>query len=341
MTENDNRTALPSGTKIRDYELSEELNRGGFGITYRGLNTQGVGTREGIPVAIKEYFPKGLAVRKQNAEVVAKSSEYEREEYERDFKWGLERFERGAKAIAKVTRESPHRNVVQFERVFKAHGTAYIVMELVEGERLREFLERQDLLTEQELRKILFPLLEGLSEVHAKDIMHLNIKPKNIILRAEDRSPVLVDFGLAREMAVDADSPYTAPIVTWGYSSIEQCQGDRTKQGAWTDIYALGAVCYQSLVGKIPVEAMERAYAIEQRDQDPLEPAVRAARGRAEAGFLDAIDWALEVEPEDRPRSLEDWRAALVEGGCVPGKRRKEDPTAPGSDTTQILGSRK
>ena len=335
MTENDNRTALPSGTKIRDYELSEELNRGGFGITYRGLNTQGVGTREGIPVAIKEYFPKGLAVRKQNAEVVAKSSEYEG-----DFKWGLERFERGAKAIAKVTRSGrPPQNVVQFERVFKAHGTAYIVMELVEGERLREFLERQGLLTEQELRKILFPLLEGLSEVHAKDIMHLNIKPKNIILRAEDLSPVLVDFGLAREMAVDADSPYAAPIVTWGYSSIEQCQGDRTKQGSWTDIYALGAVCYQSLVGKIPVEAMERAYAIEQRNQDPLEPAAQAAHGRAEAGFLEAIDWALEVEPEDRPQSLEDWRAALVEGGRVP--EPPTTPTAPGSDTTQILGSRK
>ena len=325
MTENDNRTALPSGTKIQDYKLRKELGRGGFGITYLGLDTRGLDTELQIQVAVKEYFPKGLAVRKRepSLSVVEKSSEDKE-----DFKWGLERFKKEAKAIAKVAQESPHRNVVQFKRVFPAHGTAYIVMEFVEGETLEEFLERRGRLKEEELREILIPLLAGLSTVHAKDIMHRDIKPKNIILREKSRLPVLVDFGLAREMAVDADSPYTAPTVTWGYSPIEQCQGDRKRQGAWTDIYALGAVCYQSLVGKIPVEAMGRAYAIEQRDQDPLEPAAQAAHGRAEAGFLKAIDWALEVEPEDRPKSLEAWREAL-EG--VPEKReerRDEHPTS-------------
>ena len=310
--------ALPSGTRMGGFKLSEELGRGGFGITYKGLDTE-----LQISVAVKEYFPKDVAVRKPNLSVVAKSSKSEG-----DFKSYLKRFEREAKAMAKVTEERPHLNVVQVRHVFRAHGTAYIVMEYVGKETLEEFLECRGRLKEEELWEILILLLEGLSTVHAKGIMHRDIKPKNIILRAEDRSPVLVDFGLAREM-VDADSPYTVPAWSGGYTPIEQYHGERTKQGSWTDIYALGAVCYQSLVGKVPVEAMKRAYAMGRGDQDPLEPAVRAARGRAEAGFLLAIDWALKVEPDDRPRSLEDWRAAL-EGGRVPEKReerREEHPT--------------
>ena len=318
MTEKDNRTALPSGTKIQDYKLRKELDRGGFGITYLGLDTRGLDTELQIQVAVKEYFPKGLAVRKRepSLSVVEKSSEDKK-----DFDSGLERFEREAEALAKLTRESPHRNVVQFQRVFQEHRTTYIVMEYVEGLTLKELLEHQGLLTEQELRKILFPLLDGLSTVHARGIMHRDIKPGNIILRAQDGSPVLVDFGLVREMVVDAGNPYTEPFGSKGYSPLEQCLGDRKRQRVWTDIYALGAVCYESLVGKVPDGATARDYAIKRGDQDPLEPAAQAAHGRAEAGFLEAIDWALRVEPEDRPPSLEEWREKL--GVRVPGKERR------------------
>ena len=312
MTENDNRTALPLGTKIQNYKFIRVLHTGRFGITYLGSNTRGLSTGGSIPVAIKEYFPKDLAVRKQNLSVVAKSSEDKE-----DLKWGLGLFYRQAEAIEKVTRER-HPNVAQFQKVFRAHGTVYIVMEYVEGEMLGEFLERRGLLMEQGLREILIPLLEGLSTVHAKGIFHRNIKPETIILREKSRSPVLVGFGLAREM-VDADSPFTAPIVPSGYSPIEQYYGDRKRQGPWTDIYALGAVCYRSLVGKVPVDARE----------DPLEPAVRAAHDRAEAGFLEAIDWALRVEPEDRPRSLEEWREELEGRVSEKQEERREERSTP------------
>ena len=331
MTEKDNRPALPPGTKIQDYKFTGELGRGRFGITYLGLDTQGLDTmesaieegipvaiEEGIPVAIKEYFPQKWAVRKDKPDfsVVEKSSKDKK-----DFDSGLERFYEEAEALATLTREHPNPNIVQFQRAFEEHCTAYIVMEYVEGETLEKFLERQGLLTEQELRKILFPLLDGLSTVHARDILHRDIKPKNIILRAQDGSPVLVDFGLVREMVVDAGNPYTEPFGSKGYSPLEQCLGDRKRQRVWTDIYALGAVCYESLVGKVPDGAAVRDYAIKRGDQDPLEPAVRVAHGRAEAGFLEAIDWALRVEPEDRPPSLEEWREKL--GGRVPGKERR------------------
>ena len=342
------RQALPSGTQVQGFEFREELGRGGFGITYKGWDV-GLDTS----VAIKEYFPKDSAVRKQNGEVVAKSSE-EKE----DFESGLERFKREAQSMEKVTRERLHPNVVQVRHIFPGHGTAYIVMEYVEGETLGEFLENQGRLTEQGLREILFPLLEGLSTVHAKEILHRDIKPGTIMLREKSRSPVLVDFGLAREMVVDADSRHTVPAVTLGYSPIEQHYGDSKSQGAWTDIYALGAVCYWSLVGKVPVSADKRAYAIEREDQDPLESAVQAAHGRAEAGFLKAIDWALRVKPEDRPQSLEKWREALESRVSEKREERREGhptPTAQEepttvigesqesqeSDTTQVRGSRR
>ena len=168
-------------------------------------------------------------------------------------------------------------------RFFEAHGTAYIVMEYAEGETLAAFLERKGKLKESELKAILSPLLDGLEVVHGADFLHRDIKPGNIIIRGEDSSPVLLDFGSARQ-AMGSKSRSVTSIITPGYAPIEQ-YSSRGDQGPWTDTYALGGVCYRALTGEVPEDATDRM-----RD-DPLIPVSERCAGQVSSEFLSAIDW--------------------------------------------------
>ena len=305
MTTPDHRLALPPSTRVQDFEFHRVLGHGGFGITYLGWNIA-----LDIPVAIKEYLPADLAMREQDMSVLPKSSGDEA-----DFQWGLDRFLDEARVMARFK----HPNIVQVQHFFQAHGTAYIVMEYVEGETLSDLLKRSGTLTESELKHILLPLLAGLIDVHEAGILHRDIKPGNILLRAADGSPVLVDFGAARQ-AVGARSRSVTAVLTPGYAPIEQ-YSSRGHQGPWTDIYALGGVCYQALTGKVPDEAMDRIR------QDPLIPITEAARGKATDSFISAIDWSLRVEEADRPQGVRVWRAALLGEDEVP------EPVTAGTST--------
>ena len=305
MTSPDHRLALPQGTRVQDFEFHRILGHGGFGITYLGWNIA-----LDIPVAIKEYLPADLAMREQDMSVLPKSSGDEA-----DFQWGLDRFLDEARVMARFK----HPNIVQVQHFFQAHGTAYIVMEYVEGETLSDHLKRKGTLTESELKTILLPLLAGLIEVHEAGILHRDIKPGNILLRAADGSPVLVDFGAARQ-AVGARSRSVTAVLTPGYAPIEQ-YSSRGHQGPWTDMYALGGVCYQALTGTVPDEAMDRIR------QDPLIPITEAARGKATDSFISAIDWSLRVEEADRPQGVRVWRSALLGEDDVPEPVTPSTPT--------------
>ena len=212
---------------------------------------------------------------------------------------GLDRFLDEARALARFD----HRHIIKVYRFFEAHGTAYIVMEYAEGETLSAFLERKETLKESELKAILYPLLDGLEVVHAADFLHRDIKPGNIIIRDQDNSPVLLDFGSARQ-AIGARSRSVTSIITPGYAPIEQ-YSSRSDQGPCTDIYALGGVCYRALTGEVPDDATDRM-----RD-DPLIPVSERCAGQASAEFLSAIDWALQVDEADRPQSITEWRTKL------------------------------
>ena len=292
----EHRLALSQGTRVQDFQFHRVLGHGGFGITYLGWNV----TLD-IPVAIKEYLPADLAMREQDMSVLPKSAGDEE-----DFHWGLDRFLDEARVMARFR----HPNIVQVQHFFQAHGTAYIVMEYVEGETLSDLLKRRGTLMETELNNILLPLLVGLIEVHEAGILHRDIKPGNILLRAADSSPVLVDFGAARQV-MGARSRSVTSVLTPGYAPIEQ-YSSRGHQGPWTDIYALGGVCYQALTGKVPDEAMDRIR------QDPMLPVTEAGKGMATDAFLSAIDWALRVEEADRPEDIRFWRAALLGEETVP-----------------------
>ena len=195
-------------------------------------------------------------------------------------------------------------------------------MDYVEGESLSAYLKRKGTLSEDELKGILDPLLSALEMVHRSDFLHRDIKPGNIILRAKDGSPVLLDFGAARQaMGAKSRSKVTS-IVTPGYAPIEQ-YSTRAAQGAWTDIYALGGVCYRALTGESPFDATDRMR------NDPLVPVAERCAGKASPEFLAAIDRALSVDAPDRPRSIAVWRESLAgKSGqeASPSKPRKNLP---------------
>ena len=292
------RLALPQGTRIRDFEFHRVLGYGGFGITYLGWNLS-----LDIPVAIKEYLPADLATREQDLSVVPQTAQAAA-----DFQWGLERFVDEARTLARFQ----HPNIVRVHQYFEAHSTAYIVMDYVEGETLSAHLERKGTLSEAELKAILYPLLSALDVIHRADFLHRDIKPGNIVLRDADGSPVLLDFGAARQ-AIGAKSRSVTSIVTPGYAPIEQ-YSSRGRQGAWTDIYALGGVCYRALTGQGPDDATDRMR------HDPLVPVAQRCAGRVSQELLAAVDWALSVDEGDRPQSVGAWREAM-EGTAAAGQR--------------------
>ena len=289
MSEAQHRLALPRGTSIGDFEFHRVLGHGGFGLTYLGWNLS-----LDIPVAIKEYLPSDLAVREQDLSVAPKSSVDAA-----DFQWGLDRFVEEARTLARFK----HPNLIQVHHFFEAHGTAYIAMEYAEGETLSARLARQGVLSETELLGLVLPLLDGLSVVHGANVLHRDIKPGNIIIRDADGSPVLLDFGSARQ-AIGAKSRSVTSVVTPGYAPIEQ-YSTRGAQGAWTDLYALGGVCYRALTGRVPEDATDRVL------EDRFVPTGSLCGERVRAGVAGAIDWALAVNKADRPQSVGAWRDVL------------------------------
>ena len=231
---------------------------------------------------------------------------------------------------ARILARFQHPNIVRVHHFFEAHSTAYIAMDYVEGEDLSTYLTRKRTLSEDELKGILYPLLSALEVIHQADFLHRDIKPGNIVLRDSDGAPVLLDFGAARQ-AIGAKSRSVTSIVTPGYAPIEQ-YSSRGHQGPWTDLYALGGVCYRALTGQVPDDATDRMR------QDPLVPVSQRCAGQASRGFLSVIDMALSVDEGDRPQSVGAWRMALEadaaqepgrETGNAPDVQHEEQTTAP------------
>ena len=294
MNERPNQHALPVGYQLHWFRIESILGLGGFGITY--LASDGNLKRS---VAIKEFLPSDLSVRREDSTVEPLS-----EDASETFRWGLDRFLSEARTLARFQ----HPNIVGVHSVFEANNTAYMVMEYEQGRPLGTALRDPECCREERLRELLMPLLDGLEQVHEAGFVHRDIKPNNLFVR-EDGSPVLLDFGSARQ-ALGVETRTLTSLVTPGYAPFEQYNANRDgdKQGPWTDIYALGATLYRAVSGKGPVDALTRAGAILKGHKDVLVPATMAGEGRYSVSFLRAIDRALAFQPEARPQTIAQWR---------------------------------
>lgn len=313
-----NLLALANGTElVGDYRIRRVLGAGGFGITYLADEIS-----LSRLVTIKEYFPSDFAARKGDQEAAPRS-----QDCAGDYKWGLDRFIEEAQTLARFE----HPNIVRVFRYFRANNTGYMVLQWEEGKSLKNWLKDLGRAPRQaELDQIVAPLLDALELIHKRDFLHRDIAPDNIIIRT-DKSPVLIDFGSARG-EIASHSRTVSALVKPGYSPYEQYATTTSQQGAWTDIYALGATLYQAVTGKRPPDAPSRVV------QDEYVPARDAAVGSFRPGFLAAIDKALTIEPGQRPQSVMEWRGPLLappekpakaRGGLGLGLKKQRDPETP------------
>ena len=289
--------ALPRGYALHEYRIESVLGAGGFGLTYLATDSN-----LSLKVALKEYLPGDFASRAEDSTVQPKPGEAAE-----SFQWGLERFLSEAKTLASFR----HPNIVRVMRFFEANRTGYMVMEFVEGKPLPDWIGPRRPLPQQALQALVAPLLDGLEVIHKAGYLHRDIKPANLFMR-EDGSPVLLDFGSARELK-GGNQELTA-VVSPGYAPLEQYH-TQGRQGAWSDLYAFGGVMYWMLTGNKPVEAAARVR------QDVMVPAVKAAEGRGYSPeFLAAVDWALKPNDEERPQSVAEFKRRLA--GMQPASDR-------------------
>ena len=273
--------ALTPGYRLEHFQIERVLGKGGFGITYVAIDTQ---LRK--RVAIKELLPDSIATRIDGFTVVPQSSSL-RENWD----WARERFLEEAQNLASFS----HPAIVEVHRLIEANGTVYMVMDFIDGEsyeaRLRRIGKEPD---QASLMAVMGPILDGLQEVHAKNLLHRDIKPENILISSRGQ-PVLIDFGSARS-SLGATMTMTS-IVTHGYSPIEQYQ-TKGRMGPWTDIYAIGAVIYRAVTGSKPPVATDRVM------EDLIVWLSQLQPNGFHREFLQAADWSLRVRSEDRPSNV-------------------------------------
>ena len=320
----DRRDALPQRSVLRDYTIEEVLGHGGFGIVYKARHNE-----LDHVVAIKEYLPSELAVR-DGTTVRAKSAECEIH-----FADGLRRFREEAKALIEFQQ---HPSIVDCREFFRVNGTAYLVMEYVEGLPLSELLRQREAagkpFTESDLLEVAIPLAQGLAHIHRAGVIHRDIKPANILVRKSDQQPVLIDFGAAKQ-AVAEHSRSLAPY-TEGYAALEQVADGQL--GPWTDLYGFGAVLWRMVAGgnppwdpPNPVKVEGRANARVREAGDPLPTAKELGAGRFEEQILELIDGCLQLRDTERIRESDRVVEMLQGSGGDRHQPATAEPRAEGS----------
>lgn len=308
------RDALPEGTVLHGYTLGAVVGHGGFGIVYRAKHNE-----LDLVVAIKEYLPIGLALRE--GQTIRPRSDRDRGAYED----GLRRFRDEARALISLRSNA---STVSCREFFRAHGSAYLVMEYEEGRSLAEVLASREAdgrpFGEADLLAVMLPLLEGLAHVHESGMLHRDIKPSNILIRHEDEKPVLIDFGAVKQEVVK-HSKSLAPY-TEGYAALEQV-ADSGDLGPWTDMYGVGAVMWRMVAGgnrpwtpPDPTRVENRSLALVRKTDDPLPPAVALGKERFSEGLLEAVDGCLRLQETERPQVCHDLLEALRSGGGRPAE---------------------
>lgn len=311
--------ALPVGTRILEFEITALLGEGGFGIVYLAYDSS-----LQRKVALKEYMPASFASRSAT-QVSVKSREHEE-----TFLAGLRSFVNEARILAQFD----HPALIKVYRFWEANGTAYMVMPYYQGLTLKQtLLSRAKAPDEAWLKALLSPLLHTLALIHEQQCFHRDISPDNIMM-LEGGGPLLLDFGAARRAISGRQQDFTV-IFKHGYAPVEQyADVPGMLQGPWTDMFALACVIHFAIDGKPPPPAIGRMMA------DSYEPLATRFAQSYSAAFLQAIDLALSVKPEQRPQSAKAMLALLDLDTVAPAPiaspaLEAQSPAAPAPEGSQ------
>jgi len=319
---------LPSGYILQNgkYRIAEVIGQGGFGITYKGVwftEVKGpLGTvKTEVPICIKEYFFNDYCYREAGSLLVKVHSD--------TGKVLFDKFKERLIKEAKILSEVHHPHIVNVLEVFEENNTAYIAMEYIPGCSLKYLLDKEGVLPENRVLHYVHQIGEALEFVHKKNILHLDIKPSNILVDPDD-DVHLIDFGVSKRYDIENQETSTTTLtLSKGFASIEQYDNEGTHNfSPCPDIYSLGATMYNLLTGKIPTESILRA-THPLKNPAAINPAITS---KTEA----AIIKAMQIIPEDRFQSVPEMMASLD----FPPEKLLKNPyrtTSRDDDKTQVL----
>lgn len=289
-----NTRCLKPGVILKErYKIEEVIGAGGFGITYRAWDPLLQSY-----VAIKEYYPSGIATRSADSSKVCVPVGQEQREYHR----GRIRFLKEAQDVARFQSEP---NIVSIYDYLEENDTAYMVMEYLHGCTLKQYIrEHGGRLDTDHILHICLSVLDALAVVHKAGMIHRDISPENIFI-CEDLTVKLIDFGAAKQVYLDGEQTMSV-VLKPGYAPPEQ-YAKKDKQGPWTDIYALGATLYFAATGEKPEESFGRVL------EDTIKP-VCEVNPEIPRAMSQVIMRAMSVKIEDRYQTVEAMREALLAG---------------------------
>jgi len=282
--------ALPRGFRLPEYEIEKPISEGGFSVVYLARHLP---TNE--RVVIKEFFPVKYAKRLSTGRVETVS-----EEGSRSFGMGIVRFFNEGSALAKIN----HPNIVHVTNMFRANNTVYMVMDFEVGRDMRWYIKRKNgNLSEKFLRTVFPEVLAGLKVLHRNQILHLDIKPANILLRSGGH-PLLIDFGAVKQPEGTTSLEVKGQTLTTGFAPIEQ--HNHGNIGFWTDIYAVGATMFSCITGKPPPSSLERV------SKDRLESVIRGLEKKGYSRpLLEAMNQSLKMDLTERIQNVDEFMALL------------------------------
>ncbi len=289
-TANQQRHCLPQGTVLDCYRIDKVIGSGGFSLIYVAEDED-----TGGEVVIKELMPKKFARRDESFRVIPMD-----EKAIDNLNRGRALFFQEVAALSALR----HKHIVAIRSFFLENRTSYIVMEYYRGKNLATYIkQRQGDLSTNFILRIFEPILEAVEMIHSRQYLHLDIKPNNIHL-CPGNVPVLLDFGAVQKISRDTKQRKSGQVITAGYSPMEQYY-QSGMIGPWSDIYAIGASIRACIEARAPMTAVER------HSNDTMIPAIQAFKGRYPDYLLGSIDWAMAMDPQQRPQNGGELLAAI------------------------------
>lgn len=286
--------ALPAGTALSDrYVTGKVIGSGGFGITYLAYDTEAE-----KKVAVKEYYPRGAAVRSPDGYTIEPITSL----HMPDFEYGRERFGNESEILSRLGGST---DVIKVYDTFEQNGTVYYAMEYVEGITVKEYTQKYGKASEGQALYTALKIVSAFQHIHSRNIIHRDLAPNNIMIDTCGNIK-LVDFGNARPFSYDGGNSMTVALKP-GYAPLEQYQ-HHGEHGPWTDIYSLGAVLYHMLTLNDPRDPMTRF-----NDDSEFRGALSKINSRFAAVIIKMTELKIESRYTENERLLSDLNAVPVQ----------------------------